>query len=117
MTDGAQTPGQPAVPPPPQQAQYQQATPPGSQQKKGLSPLAWIGIGCGVLVLVVLIGMVGIGLFARHALKKAGISTEMMQKNPTEAAARIYVASNPDLEMVKVDSDAGTFTVRNKKTG
>jgi len=125
MTDGAQTPGPPAAPPPPppqqqpaaQPPQYQQATPAGPQQKKGLSPLVWIGIGCGVLVLVVLIGMVGIGLFARHKLKQAGISTEMMEKNPAEAAARMYVAANPDVELVEVDSDQGTLTVRNKKSG
>lgn len=121
MTDDAQTPGTPAAPPPPppQQPapQYQQPAPQQPQGKKGLSPLAWIGIGCGVIVLVVLIGLVGLGLFAKHKLKQAGISAEMMEKNPVEATARIYVATNPDLEMVKVDADKGTFTVRNTKTG
>ncbi len=125
MTNGAQTPQGPATPPPPPQQpaasdpQYQQSVAPGpqGQQRKGLSPLAWIGIGCGVLVLVVLIGLVGLGLFARHKLKQAGISTEMLEKNPVEAAARIYVATNPEVEMVEVDGDEGTFTVRNKKTG
>lgn len=124
MTDDVQTPGSPAAPPPPppQQPaapapQYQQPAPQQPPGKKGLSPLAWIGIGCGVLVLVVLIGMVGLGLFARHKLKQAGISVDMMEKNPAEVAARMYVAANPDLEMVEVDSGEGTVTVRNTKTG
>jgi len=124
MTNGAQTPQGPVPPPPPPPEQpaapqYQQPAGPGSQgqQKKGLPALAWVGIGCGILILVMVIGMVGIGLFARHKLKQAGISSDLIKKNPAEAAARIWVASNPDMEMVKIDEDEGTITVRNKKTG
>ena len=61
MTDGSsQTPPPPpppqqTPPPPPGQtpppAPAATYTPGGAPQKKGLSPLAWVGIGCGVIVL------------------------------------------------------------------
>ncbi len=38
--------------------------------KKGLSPLAWVAIGCGALVLVVFIGIVAVGGFAVFKAKE-----------------------------------------------
>jgi hypothetical protein len=88
-----------------------QAPPPA---KKGLSPLAWIAIGCGgILVLGVLVvgGLVMAGgLFAKKQLDK-------FEQNPAVAAAELIVRANPDLELVESDAEAGTLTVRDKKTG
>ncbi len=111
MTDGSyQTP----PPPPPGPSSAQGAPPPVAQQKKGLSPLAWIGIGCGGIVLVGLIAFVIVGgwLFG-----KAKDAAKDFQDNPAMASAKTIVKLNPELELVSSDDDAGTLTVRNKKTG
>lgn len=90
--------------------------PPGSPQapKKGLSPLAWVGIGCAVLFVVgllVLGGVVGVGgYFAKKVIDKA-------QKNPTLTAAELMVQANPDLELVSSDEKNNTLTIKDKKTG
>jgi hypothetical protein len=90
--------------------------PPGSPQapKKGLSPLAWVGIGCAVLFvlgLLVLGGIVGVGgYFAKKAAAK-------FEKNPTMAAAEMVVRLNPDLELVSSDEKTNTLTIKDKKTG
>jgi archaellum component FlaG (FlaF/FlaG flagellin family) len=90
--------------------------PPGSPQapKKGLSPLAWVGIGCAVLFVVCLLvlgGVVGVGgYFAKKAADK-------FEKNPTMAAAEMVVRLNPDLELVSSDEKTNTLTIKDKKTG
>ena len=91
----------PNPPPPPA------PTAPG--QKK-MSPLAKVAVGCGI---VAVIGAIVIGvLFA------AGISfLKRKAENPTLAAAELMVRANPELEVVETDSDAGTLTIKNTKTG
>ncbi|HYO13719.1 MAG TPA: hypothetical protein VE685_11045 [Thermoanaerobaculia bacterium] len=88
-----------------------QAPPPA---KKGLSPLAWVAIGCGgiaVLGILVVGGLVMAGgLFAKKQLDK-------FEKNPAVAAAELIVRANPELELVESDPEAGTLTIRNTKTG
>jgi hypothetical protein len=84
------------------------------QQKKGLGPLAWIAIGCGVIILVVGIVMVAGTVFVAG---KAKDFAEEMERNPGLATARAIVKLNPELEEVAVDEEAGTITVRNTETG
>ncbi len=79
-------------------------------QKKGMGPLGWILIGCGVILVICLIAMVSCGFFVKRFAEK-------VQKNPAAFAAEMVVRANPDLEMVSKDDDAGTMTVKNKKTG
>ncbi len=88
-----------------------------SEEKKGLSPLAWVGIGCGALVVIAIVVVVGVGWWGVHKLKQAGFDPELWQKNPAQAAAKVITTVNPDLEVVKVDEDEGTITVRNTRTG
>jgi hypothetical protein len=92
-------------PPPPQ---YQ----PGAQPapKKGMGPLAWIGIGCGVILLIAFVVM-GAGAY----LFKTKV-VDPFQKNPGLAAAKVMVQANPDLDLVSEDDKAQTITVHNKKT-
>lgn len=79
-------------------------------KKKGLPVIAWVGIGCGaLLVIAVAVVMVG-GFFVARTVGKAA-------KNPEMAAAKLMMAANPDLELVSSDEAAGTVTIRNKKTG
>jgi uncharacterized protein YneF (UPF0154 family) len=82
--------------------------------KKGIPTWAWVGIGCGALIIVVLIVMMAVGFFLARKVKDVAADFE---KDPALAAARMIVKLNPELEEVAVDEDAGTITVRNTKTG
>lgn len=83
-------------------------------KKKGLSALAWVGIGCAVLVVVGAIAVsVGLG-YLGHKVKQFG---EEAQKNPAMAVARVLAATNPDIELVDSKSDDKKITFRNVKTG
>jgi hypothetical protein len=83
-------------------------------KKKGLSTLAWIGIGCGALVVIVAAALVVVGLIAAKKIKDVAGD---FKDNPEMAAARLIVKVNPELEEVSADEQAGTITVRHKKTG
>jgi hypothetical protein len=89
------------APPPP---------PTGPAPKKGLSPLAWVGIGCGAIIVIGLIGAAVFAFWVGGKVKEAA-------DNPAMAAAKLMVAANPEIELVEADDDAGTITVRNKETG
>ena len=52
-----------------------------------------------------------------HKAKQAGFDSELARKNPALAGAKLAVAMNPDVEIVSSDDNAGTITVRDKKTG
>lgn len=100
---------EPSYPPPPP------ATPPPAPQpapKKGLPPLAWVGIGCGVLLLIALV------LFAAGTWwvgKKVRDVAGDFENNPAMATAKMMVRLNPDLELVDSDDEEGTITVRDKR--
>jgi hypothetical protein len=82
-----------------------------SEQKKGLSPLAWIGIGCGGLLLI---GAVVLSVGGYFAVKTA---SDFVGDNPAAAAAEALVRLNPELELVDSDRETGTITVRHTPTG
>ncbi|MBV8202785.1 MAG: hypothetical protein JOZ15_19380 [Acidobacteria bacterium] len=79
-------------------------------QKKGLGPLAWIGIGCGVIVIIGFIVMGG----AAYLFKSRVV--DPYTKNPALVAAKLVVRANPDLELVSSDDANQTLTVRDKRT-
>jgi hypothetical protein len=78
--------------------------------KKGMSPLAWVGIGCAVIIVLGVIAMGAVGYFVKKQVNKFG-------KNPGMAAAELAVRANPELELVSSDEKANSLTVKNKKTG
>jgi hypothetical protein len=80
------------------------------QTKKGLSPLAWVGIGCGAIVLIIILIVVAGGWFIAGKVKDAAA-------NPELAAARMIVRLNPDLEEVSFSEKDGTITFRDKDSG
>ena len=82
-------------------------------QKKGLGPLAWLGIGCGGLIVLVVIGLIVGGVALGPKLKKMG---EEFQQNPTRAMASVMVTSG-QFEMVAEDDANKRYTVKQKKTG
>jgi len=90
-------------PPPP-------AAAPQPPPKKGIGPLGWIGIGCGVVVVIACI------VFAAGAYLFKTKVVDPWKDNPQLQAAKLVVAASPDLELVSEDAKAQTLTVHNKKT-
>ena len=86
-------------------------TPAGN--KKGLSPIAWIAIGCvGLLLLGALLSFACTAMVA----KKAKDFVEEAGDNPGMAAAEMMIRLNPDLELISKDEEAQTLTVHDKST-
>ena len=82
--------------------------------RKGLSPVAWIAIGCaGILVLAGIATFVG-GVFI---FKKAKNVVEELEDNPVLVTAKLIAATNPDVELVAADEETETVIFLNSKTG
>lgn len=75
--------------------------------KKGIPAIAWVGIGCGGLIIIAIIA----GGFIFSKLKG---KFDEFAKNPEKAAAELVVATNPELEMVSQDDESGKMTIRTK---
>ncbi|HWM89458.1 MAG TPA: hypothetical protein VN493_01685 [Thermoanaerobaculia bacterium] len=89
-------------------------TPPPVPGKKKMSPLGWVAIGCGAIAIVGILVLGGLAFMGGRFIKK---TADKMEKNPTLAAAELMVRANPELEVVESDSDEGTLTIKNTKTG
>ena len=84
-------------------------------QKKGLGALAWIGIGCGGIVVL---GIIGVVIFTMMFGGKIKQFAEDAQKNPTRATATTMITvSGGQFEMVAEDDANKRYTVREKKGG
>lgn len=83
-------------------------------ERKGIHWLVWVGGGCAVLGLLVMVGVVGMGVFA--AKKVADVATEMTE-NPIATLAKAYALANPEVEFVEADEEGRTVTFRNVATG
>ena len=98
-----------------------------AQAKKGMSPWAWVAIGCGGILVVGFIVFMALGLFVFNKTKEAvqdatgsesfSDFVQDMQANPAKTAAETMIRLNPDLELVSTDDEAGTITFTNTKTG
>lgn len=95
--------------------------------KKGLPPLAWVGIGCGCLsVAAVAIFFVMTFLVVQKGKEMVeeatgGTSLEEfakgLEEDPARTLAEMAVRTNPELDLLETDDEAGTITFRNNKTG
>lgn len=103
---------EPHTPPPPPGGSQGAGAP--ATQKKGLSPLAWVGIGCGALVVI---GLIGMAILFAMGVSWLGGKAQEFEENPAMASAKTMVTLNPELELVEADDAAGTLTVRNRDTG
>ncbi len=83
-------------------------------KKKGLGPLAWVAIGCGALIVVVLLMMSAGVWFAGKKFKEVA---EDFEENPAKTTAEMMVKMNPELDLVESDEEEGTITIRVKETG
>ncbi len=91
------------------------------EKKKGMGTGPKIAIGCGVVaviaIIVIAIGLISGVQFLSKKAQEAGIDADLLRENPSLAAAKMVITANPELEMVEVDEDTGTMTIRNKETG
>ena len=96
-------------------------------EKKGLSPLAWIAIAVGGLVVVGLVGFLAFGVFVfQKGQEIIGEATgaesfsefaEELRNDPARTGAEAMIRMNPELDLLGTDAAAGTITFRNNKTG
>ena len=92
-----------------------QFAPPSPVQKKKLGTGAKIGLGCGGLVLLVILGFIIVGVVFGPKLKQF---TEDAQKNPTRATATMMVSmSGGKMEMTAEDDANRRYTVKETKSG
>jgi len=109
--------GQPSVAPPPASSAPAAAPPPYDAPARKTSPLVWVAVVVLALFMLFGIGIFGVGWFAVHKMHQAGVDPELWRRNPALAAGRIIAATNPDLQVLRTDDNAGTLTVRNRRTG
>jgi hypothetical protein len=81
------------------------------EPKKGLSTLAWIGIGCLGMLVLSGIAVTLLGIFVVGKVKQA--ATE----DPVAATAKVLAAAHPDIEFVSADKEGRTVTFRDAKSG
>jgi hypothetical protein len=91
--------------------------PPAPLPPKQSNVLKWVLIGIGTFFVLIIIAVVGLGLFVAQKAKQAGLDPDLIRKSPALAAAKMMVAANPDVEMVSADEGKQEITVREKKTG
>jgi hypothetical protein len=93
------------------------AQPPAAPAKRKISPIVWIlGIVGGLIVLSIL-GVAAAGFFFVNKAKEAGFDSDLMERNPAYAIAKMAITNNPEVEEVSHDEAAGTITIREKRTG
>ena len=86
-----------------------------ASQKKGLGALAWVGIGCGGLLVLVVIAVAVFGMILAPKMKKFA---DEAQSNPTRAMASLMVTvSAGEMEMVAEDDANKRYTVKQKQNG
>ena len=84
-------------------------TPP--PQKKGLGVLGWLGIGCGGIIVLGLIGIAVVVFMNRGSIAEA-------QNNPTRFAATVAVkVSGGQLQIVAEDNEKKRYTLKDSKSG
>jgi len=92
-------------------------SPAGPPAPKKTNTLLWVLAALGVLCVLFFASVIGAGLFIAHKARQAGLDSQLIRRSPAQAAARMMVAANPDLEFVSSDEGRQEITVRNKKTG
>ena len=97
---------EPSIPPIPESS-----VPPA---KKGLPVIAWVGIGCGGLIVVGIIALICVAVIFGSMWKDF---VGEMEKNPAKATAMMVVKFDKDLEIVSADDEKQTVTIKVKSTG
>ena len=86
-----------------------------TEPKKGVGPLAWLGLGCGGIVLAVAAG--AFTFWLKFGGKLRELSSEAV-KNPARAAAlSVVTLGDGKFELIAEDDEAKRYTVREVATG
>ena len=84
--------------------------PPPVPKKQGLSPWAWLGIGCAGILVVGGVVAVLVGMFVFGKVREVARD---MEEDPVATMSRMIAAAHPEVELVEADKDARTVTFRN----
>ncbi len=84
------------------------------QEKKGLGPWVWLGIGCAA---VLVLSGVAFSLAGYFIYGKAKDVAREMEEDPVAMTSRIIAAANPEIELVDADKNNRVITFRNTETG
>jgi len=90
------------------------STPPPVPQKKGISGLAIVGIGCLGLIVIAFLG--GGFLVAKFMPKLKEMAGEF-EKDPAKAATLMALKMNPDVEILNTDDTKREVTFKVKSSG
>ena len=82
--------------------------------KRGLSPLAWTGIGCGAFLFIAIVALAF--LFGWGKRKFDEFKRELAV-DPQRKAAELVLSMNPDFELVEGEAVEGEMRIRNVRTG
>ena len=84
-------------------------------QKQGMGALAWIGIGCGGIVALLIVGFLVVTFMFGGKIKQFA---EDVQKDPVRTMATTAVSlSGGQIEMVAQDEAGKRYTIKDKRTG
>lgn len=83
-------------------------------ERRGLPWYAWLGIGCGVLALLVVVAVFGLGMFA---VNKAKDFADDFSERPVYTMAATIARLNPDIELVEADEENKRVTLREVSSG
>ena len=96
------------------------------KSKSGLSPMAWIAIGCGVVILLAFVAFMALGAFVFKKGKEVaqevsgsdslGEFMENLEEDPARTAAEMAIRLNPDLEILETDAEKGVISFWNPTT-
>ena len=84
------------------------------QEKKGLGPWVWLGIGCAGILALSAVAFAVAGYFIYGKAKDVA---REMEEDPVAATSRLIAAANPEIELVDADKSNRTITFRNTETG
>lgn len=85
--------------------------------KKKTSIWVWIFGGIAAFLCLIMVTCGVVAYMGMKVIKNAGFDSELMQKNPGLAMAKMVAAMNPDYETVRTNDREGTIVVREKSTG
>jgi hypothetical protein len=92
------------------------AGPAGAPPSRRTSPLVWVLVVIAGLIVMGGAIALGTGVFIAHKVRQA-VDPDLMKRNPGYALAKVFLRAHPDLVEVSHDDDAGSITVRDRRTG